>query len=195
MSSKPPPADQYLTQAVAAVLCDVTPLTMTNWDKQPNPPPRDPMTGLYPARALGRWMRSEQLFKTGRGGGFPFMPDMSRASGIPSSVAGGGDDQPTTKLNEEIRLIKARADKAEIEVAEKAGQLIPVEEVSSAWTKLVMRVKTRLLKLPTTIAPMVHGMPDVHDVQAEIERGVREALEELSRDWQDADDDENPEAG
>lgn len=190
MSSKPAPADHYLTQAVAAVLCDVTVNTMQNWDNQPNPPPRDVMTGLYPARALGKWMRTEQLFKTGRGGGFPFMPDMSRAAGIPSSLS--PDEQPTTKLTEEIRLIKARADKAEIEVAEKAGQLIPVEEVSSAWTKLVMRVKTRLLKLPTTVAPMVHGIPDVHDVQAEIERGVREALEELSRDWQDSDD-ENPE--
>ena len=96
--------------------------------------------------------------------------------------------EPITKNDAEIRLKTLQADKVEIELKQAAAELIPVDEVTRALTNMAMRVKTRLLRIPTSLAPLITGLTDVHAVQKRLEQDVREALEELSMDWRDGQD-------
>jgi hypothetical protein len=173
----------YAPQPIAAEFCGVIPQTLGNWAKQGNPPPRDPITGLYPLKELGEWSRNRQIYKTGRGGGLPFMPKISNAD----------SDAPTPALNgreQEARYKKLQGDRLELEMAERAGKLVLAEDVTAAWLNIVARVKMRLRGIPTKLAPLVHGAKDVYTVQQTLEDGVAEALDELSEDWVEADDDE-----
>lgn len=172
----------YINQELAAELCGVTPPTMINWRKAPNPPPFDPITTMYPAEKLGEWIRKEQPFKKGRGGAYTFMPDLSRVPG----ADGGDGENLVTKEQEETRLKRLQADKQELDNLERAKSLVPADEVTDAWIDIVSRVKTKLTRIPSALAPLVYGKPDVYAVQETLESGVREALEELSEDWRDA---------
>lgn len=180
----------YLSADAAAVICGTTKVTLLNWRKMENPPPYDDELKLYPAAALGEWIRKEMIFKKGKGGSYPYLPDIKRFPGggvMPSF----GAPKPTVAISKhdaEIRLKTLQAQKVEIELEEMAGRLVPVDQVTTALTNMITRVKTKLLRIPTAVAPLVVGVSDVYAVQERIEDGVREALEELSSNWRDTED-------
>jgi len=177
-----------MDQASVAILCGVSVQTLINWDKADNPPPRDQTTKLYPMTEIGTWIRTEMPFRKGKGGSYPYLPDITR---FPGGGTLPGIDGPPVKHVEEARLKKLQADKLEIELQEMAKQLIPVDQVTDAFTQMVMRVKTRLLKLPTSLAPLVHGQKDVFVIQTKLQEGVNEALEQLADDWRDVETEDN----
>jgi len=170
----------YISPELTALLCDTTTVSLRNWRAQENPPPYNVELDMYPAQELGLWIRKEMIFKRGRGGSYPNLPDLSR---IPPHLVTVTSSTPTTKSDAEIRLKTLQADKVEIELKQMAGELVPLEEVAGALSSMVSRIKTKLLRLPSALAPMIAGMTDTHEVQKHMERGVREALEELSQDW------------
>jgi hypothetical protein len=59
--------------------------------------------------------------------------------------------------SERARFIRARADLAEMEAAEKRGAVIPAADVEAAWIAVLARLRTRLLALPDRLAPLVHA--------------------------------------
>lgn len=183
----------HISGVLAGLLCDAHPVTLLNWRKQQNAMPFNESVKMYPAEELGRWIRQEQIFKTGRGGGYPYLPDLTRLPGrgsMPTKVT-GRQSQLGDKNEAETRLKTLQADKVEIELKQISKELIPVELVSDALIKMVLRVKLRLLQIPSTVAPLVVNNSDVYAIQKLIEDGVREALEELSEDWQNAADTES----
>lgn len=178
----------HMSATIAGLLCDANPITLNNWRKQQNAPPFNEDVKMYPVEALGRWIRQEMIFKPGRGGGYPYLPDLTRLPGrgsMPTKVT-GRQSQLGDKNEAETRLKTLQADKVEIELKQISKELIPVDIVSDALIKMVLRVKSRLLQIPSTVAPLAVGNSDVYAIQKLIEDGVREALEELSSDWQDA---------
>lgn len=175
----------YISADAAALMCGTTRVTMLNWRKQENPPPYNDEINMYPLAELGVWSRTELLFKKGKGGAYPNLPDLSRIPGRAAMPTMGKQPARLDKHDAEIRLKTLQADKVEMELQQAAGELIPVTDVTHALTNMVMRVKTRLLKIPTAIAPLVVGLTDVYAVQERLEDGVREALDELSEDWRD----------
>lgn len=172
----------YISPELVALLCDTTTVSLRNWRGQENPPPYNVELDMYPAQELGLWIRKEMIFKRGRGGSYPNLPDLSR---IPSHLVTAlpSSSTMTTKSDAEIRLKTLQADKVEIELKQMSGELISLDEVTGALSSMVSRIKTKLLRLPSALAPMIVGIPDTHEVQKRMERGVREALEELSQDW------------
>ena len=80
---------------------------------------------------------------------------------------------------EQTRLTKAKADKAEIELAELKGEMHSYTDVESAWTEDVMNAKTRLLAIPTKLAPELVGK-SVQEIQAALKKEIYEALYELA---------------
>jgi phage terminase Nu1 subunit (DNA packaging protein) len=82
---------------------------------------------------------------------------------------------------ERTRLIKAQADKTELEVDERKGALIPAERVIEAWEQLVSAFRARVLALPSKLVPRLASLNAVTQIQEVIAAGVREALEELAR--------------
>ena len=181
----------YVTGDVAAIICDTTPLALQNWRKQENPPPFNDELKAYPLRELGVWVRTELLLKKGKGGNYPYLPDTSK---FPGHGVMPGTKQTTGRVDKnqaEIRLKTLQADKVEMELRQTAGELIPVEDVTKALTDMVMRVKTRLLKIPTALTPVIFGLSDKFDVQKRLEEGVRDALEELSENWRNLEVDDS----
>lgn len=179
--------EPFLDLEAAAELCDVVPHTVRNWLDKPNPPPVDRRYMRFPLRAFGDWIRREQIFKTGRGGGFQWMPDPGRlAQFLPPGSVGAVAPEKLTKLDAETRLRSIQADKVEIEVATMRSELVPARQVEMAIAEMASIVKTRLLSIPTAVSPLVMVETDVRSVQRILEEAIEDALTELSRQWQDA---------
>lgn len=182
-----------LSRNQAAELIGVSPQTLTNWANQNTGPPCDHPTSTYALSDLGRWIREEMIFMRGRGGGgYPYMPERQRlmdALGAYPVLPGLEEEvRVTTKEEEDTRLARLKADKQELDNMERAGQLVRVDEVNRAWADILVKVKVRLLRIPSTMAPLVFAKKDVHQVQELLESGVSEALEELVDDWKDDTD-------
>lgn len=103
---------------------------------------------------------------------------------------------PQDLHTERARLVKAQADKTEIEVAEMARALIPAERVIAAWEQLVAAFRAKCLALPSRLAPQLAAVNEIREIKDHIGAGVREALEELSRfELADGAEKGDPESG
>lgn len=189
----------YLDLDAAATACNATTQTIRNWLKMKNPPPVT-KDMLFPLEELGEWIRREQIYKKGRGGGFIYMPDFSRfgATALPPTLE--GEMQATvivTKTDAETAVKVAQAEKLNIEIAQMKGELVSARAVELALSESNSVVKTRLLSLPVALAPLVANTSDVQDARKIIEDAVIDVLTELSSSWQyrdqDGDDDESVE--
>lgn len=186
-----------MSQHAAAEFLGVSVATLIRWCKEPDAPTRT-TDGWYPAKELGRWSRTVQVTKpTGNGG---------KAAPVYAYAPEGWGPKPKAlppvpgvaiaedKNAAETRLKVAQADKIEMDLAVSRGELIVASDVMSAWQTILVRVKTRLLKLPTTLAPLIIGDPDLYSVQNKLKEGVADALSEASVDWREtqqaSDDDE-----
>lgn len=85
------------------------------------------------------------------------------------------------KSDEDARLAKAKADKAEMEVAEMRGELIPAGQVAETLHGAIVIMKTRLNGIPAKAAPLAHGAPSVAAAEKVIRDHVDEALAELGK--------------
>ena len=81
---------------------------------------------------------------------------------------------------ERARLIKAKADLAEMEADGRRGELLPADAVEAAWTSVLARLRARLLVLPDRLAPLCHEETTIAGVRDQIRKAVREALDELA---------------
>jgi hypothetical protein len=81
---------------------------------------------------------------------------------------------------ERARLLKAQADKTELEFHLLNRELIPISEVETGWAALVVAFRSRLLGLPTRGAHLAIGITDFHEVENALRELVHEALTELS---------------
>ena len=77
---------------------------------------------------------------------------------------------------ERARLIKAKADLAEMEADGRRGELLPAEAVEAAWTAVLARLRARLLVLPDRLAPLCVEETTIAGVRDQIRKAVREAL-------------------
>jgi phage terminase Nu1 subunit (DNA packaging protein) len=81
---------------------------------------------------------------------------------------------------ERARLIKAKADIAEMEASGRRGELLPADAVETAWTAILARLGARLLVLPDRLAPVCHEETTIAGVRDQIRKAVRETLDELA---------------
>lgn len=80
---------------------------------------------------------------------------------------------------EQTRLTKAKADIAELELAELRSETHRSAAVMRVWADNVINAKTRLLAIPTKIAPELVGK-SFQEVQMALKTEINEALQELS---------------
>ena len=183
----------FINTESAAQLCGVAKSTLIAWRKQPNAPPYDTKLKMYSLIELGEWIRTEQIYKRGKGGTFPWQPDMSRypASAQPTPIQtqapvtilpGMTAPEPIYDEDQDTRVKRLRGDKLEMEIQQKAGELVNADEVLIALSSMISRVKTRILSLPTSLAATVTGKTDRVEVQTMIEEKIHATLEELSAD-------------
>jgi phage terminase Nu1 subunit (DNA packaging protein) len=81
---------------------------------------------------------------------------------------------------ERARLVRAKADLAEMDAACRRGELLAASDVEEAWIAVLARLRARLLALPDRMAPLVHQETTIAGVRAQIRQAVGEALSELA---------------
>ena len=95
------------------------------------------------------------------------------------------DPGQTSGLNadygtERARLVKAKADLAEMEASQMRGDLLSAPDVKVAWTEIVALMRARLLVLPDKIAPVVHETTSLNQARDVIKKAVHEVLKEIA---------------
>lgn len=66
------------------------------------------------------------------------------------------------RRRKEVALARLR----EMEADEKAGKLIPANQVKDAWVKILSAVKTGVLRMPDKLAPQVAAVSDAREARA-----------------------------
>lgn len=82
---------------------------------------------------------------------------------------------------ERARLVKAQADRAEIQVGELSARLIPAENLERVLEFFATSVRSRLLSMPRKLAVRI-SPENPRDVEARLEAEVHSILEELAND-------------
>ncbi len=84
--------------------------------------------------------------------------------------------------HERARLIKAQADKTELEVATMRNQLVAIESVETDWLQHISACRMRLLALPTKTAFQIAVMQEPTEIERFLKHSIYEALTELAKD-------------
>ena len=94
----------------------------------------------------------------------------------------GGDFTAEDVIKNKNKLMKAKAEIAEIEKMKATGELIPKEEVKSTWLELINKVKQKLLSIPNKIAPIIVAIKNTNEIKLILQDKIYEALYEISSD-------------
>lgn len=115
--------------------------------------------------------------------------------GAPPGLEGRTPDYNDSRALREMHAARreaALADLAEIEVAEKRGELVSVDEARADVINKFTIVKTKILGVPTRIAQRLPSL--AAEVVPVVEELLREALEELAAEPDDGAEEEETEA-
>jgi terminase small subunit / prophage DNA-packing protein len=91
---------------------------------------------------------------------------------------GGGESQ-IDKAVEEARRMSALADKAELDVAQIRGELVPADAIADVLHTAIQVMKTRITAVPAKAAPLV-GARNVAVAEKVIREHIHEALADLA---------------
>jgi phage terminase Nu1 subunit (DNA packaging protein) len=92
------------------------------------------------------------------------------------------DGDIAMREREELRMISAKADLQEIELAGKRRELVAIGDVEKQMTDLVITTKARIMTVPARVAPELLGEQSRVMVQAKIEKAIKEALSHLAEE-------------
>jgi phage terminase Nu1 subunit (DNA packaging protein) len=97
----------------------------------------------------------------------------------------GESDEDTDNVAQrkhELRLLAARADLQELDLAAKRRDLVAVADVEKQMTDLVITTKARILSVPARLASDLVGEQSRVMIQAKVEKALKEALSHLAED-------------
>jgi phage terminase Nu1 subunit (DNA packaging protein) len=80
----------------------------------------------------------------------------------------------------QLRKESAITAKHELELAKLQGHLVTLDDVEAVWSRQIATCRTRLLGVPSHVAPLAFSAETVHEVRQLIEAAIHEALDELS---------------
>jgi phage terminase Nu1 subunit (DNA packaging protein) len=97
-------------------------------------------------------------------------------------LAGETDEEGelAKRYKEELRLLSARADEQELDLAARRRELVSIADVEKEMTDLVATTKARILTVPARVAPDLIGEQSRVMVQAKFEKAIKEALSHLA---------------
>ena len=130
----------------------------------PVPPPRED-DKTFRTDKLGDWTRERAIRIA-----------MTRPSSSGTKLIEG----LLNPIQERARKDSELADKAALENQLRRGELIETAIIGDKWSEILMRVRSRLLRLPWSLSPLLIGVDDVVKIQITIEEQIRDALTELA---------------
>jgi hypothetical protein len=160
----------YLNGAQAAAFLGISYARLQQLLLDDDPPPRLE-NKTYPSDELGEWTRRRAVLK---------------AMGVRrnSPTQDPDPDMPVmlNPIQERARKDKELADKASLENQVRRGELVEASIVGSKWKEIMLRVRSRMMRIPWASAPLLVGEEDQIKIQMTIEDQIRDALTELSAD-------------
>lgn len=93
------------------------------------------------------------------------------SAGVPTSAEADAD---------RARIIAAKAEMAEMELARQKGELWRKDHVIYVFGGQMTLTRARLLAIPTRVAPQLLGCQTVAEIAAKVQNEVHDALNELS---------------
>ena len=154
---------KLINKELVALMLGVSKKTITHWQKRENDPlplaqgGRAHLYDIAPVHEWGIRQRTKDL-------------------GVAS------DGKVYDYQAERARLTHTQANKADLELALMQGDVIPAEQVTEAWTEIVMNVRARLLAMPTRAAHLVHAAASTDEAREILANLSREILTELATD-------------
>jgi phage terminase Nu1 subunit (DNA packaging protein) len=85
-----------------------------------------------------------------------------------------------TEQQEKVRNMRMSADLKEIQLAERRGQLVAIDDVEKEMADLVLTTKARIMSVPARLAPELLGETSRVMAQAKIEKALKESLAQLA---------------
>lgn len=136
------------------------------------------------ARELGVAARTIKLWKTIEGnpgsdsGGRYKVDDWRRwAAENGKKVPAGA----TTKSEWEVERIKRQVERLDLELKQRRGDLVPVEDVKRWAAEMVYAFRTEILGIPGKLAPQVVGLT-IAEAEIRLRQAVHDSLTKLSRE-------------
>lgn len=83
-------------------------------------------------------------------------------------------------LAEQYRLTKAKADREELRAAELKGELITRAQVEDAWQEMLGMFRTRILEVPTAIAPDLYNTETIGQITQILRETLYDVLKSLT---------------
>lgn len=133
------------------------------------------------ARCLGlttrrvRQLRDEGVFFEIKPG--MYEPEKNIRAYIEYITRGSGD---TDYFTERALLIKAKREKAEMELSEFAAKLHPAEDVERVITAILTKFKSKMMSIPSKISALPYKAMEREDLFKSTKDYIYEALDELS---------------
>jgi transcriptional regulator with XRE-family HTH domain len=153
-----------LTQLEVAKMLGVNPATIRNWEMNANeeigPFPKSKEGYLWSACLLW-YVKYQALTK---------YKDLMMPKGA------------TTLEDEKKRKEAALASMAELELAERQGKMVGAKDVERKWTDVVLKIRSKLLCLPSRLSTIIRDGSTSVEKQEVIEEEIIEVLKELSED-------------
>jgi phage terminase Nu1 subunit (DNA packaging protein) len=155
----------YLTAPQAAVFAGISYARLQQLLLDDDPPPRE-SDKKYRSDKLGEWTRRRAV-KMHLGARKNNPVDIE----IPDAL---------NPIQERARKDKEQADKTALENQVRRGELVEGALVASKWTEILMKVRSKLLRIPWAAAPLLLGHTDQVKIQIVLEDQIRDALSELA---------------
>ena len=92
------------------------------------------------------------------------------------------DEDGNAKYDLEVRRLEAICESLELKLEIERGNHIHIEEVWQQTAQLVGAIKTKLLQIPSALAPALVAIDDVHEMQARLKETVDDTLRTLAED-------------
>lgn len=89
-----------------------------------------------------------------------------------------GPEEDLTR--DRIRIQRAKAESAELDLAQRKGELVPGDQIEGALVALHSGIRTRLMAVPAKVAPIVHAAQTTAEAESIIRKHQEEALQEIA---------------
>jgi len=91
-----------------------------------------------------------------------------------------GDGEVLSLEAERAKLTRLQSRKAELDLAEREGELVNIDEVTAVMSRMIAECKRRLLSIPTRAAPLVKGAKTLPKVRDILKKQIHDALRDLA---------------
>lgn len=141
--------------------------------------------GIDPSRADAAWAgntrtsvetRRQPVLSVETSGNRPASPQVSSAAGGATPPASNTPDYHKARAVREFYAARL----AKLEVEEREGKLVSIDEINVQHFNRARRLRDRMLMIPRRLAAQVAAESDARTVEAMLEAAISDALEELS---------------